>query len=82
MSFLLALAVAGADELNQTRLLTRTGSLTGVGQDILGSLLALGGIWVLASSAEDRASDVQKDGVGKSDEPKEPQEDEPTEGTE
>ncbi len=63
-SFLLTLAVAGADELNQTRLLTRTGSLTGIGQDIIGSLLALGGIWVLASLSENKASNVQKEGMG------------------
>ncbi|MCZ6514574.1 MAG: hypothetical protein O6850_01790, partial [Acidobacteria bacterium] len=58
-SFLLTLAVAGADELNQTRHLARTGSLTGFGQDIIGSLLALGGIWVLASWSENKASNVQ-----------------------
>lgn len=64
-SFLLTLAVAGADELNQTRLLTRTGSLTGVGQDIIGSLLALGGIWVLAGLSEGKGANAQKDGAPK-----------------
>ena len=80
-SFLLTLAVAGADELNQTRLLTRTGSLTGIGQDIIGSLLALGGIWVLAKLSENKASNVQKDVMGEPNRPSESREEESTEGT-
>ncbi len=47
-TFLLTVAVAAADELNQSRFLTRRGSFYCLGFDVLGCLMALG--WVRASA--------------------------------